>query len=436
MKKEKSNIHCTIGDLLCDDVAVVSGHECFVARTKGFDVEFETFLRISKFVRRVGVTKNFMDIIGYFHTPAEETPAGFRAEYELKKDGTFLIDLKRDICYGKNNVKRGTGVLFSADCANPYEIKAFHNVLANVTTNPAIIYNTFINNAEVNIGHKFTTREQVMREIADIVGPGVDISVELNNPFASESEILEEVAQFEEILSPYRLVVKVPHLGPINPENLPSLLEGGFPTRYNVATAADAFRSHDMAVMLHEHGYRVNFTLMAEPHQTAMALQAKPAFINTFMRNRYHHNEKIQNLLAAYRATEDETYLKSLREYFIAQYYLSEKDRDMSLFEVKRMGERILEYRGWNSTDSDGLDQARHNLRLLRNSNLPDTKLIICSLDTDMYSLVDKMLAEEEFADMNDRVIITASPSYLAGFTSSPAVLQYNKSFVTAASKK
>lgn len=435
-KKNAFEIACTVGDLLCGEVAVIPGHEVCFNRVKQFPISFENFMVLSGRVKYLGVTKNFMDIIAFFNTPEGETPAGFRAVYSVKQDGTFLVDLKRDIGYGKNSIKRGTGALFSADCANPYEIKAFKNVIANVTTNPAIIYNTFINNEKGNVGHKFTTREQVMQEIADIVGPGVDISVELNNPFASESEILEEVAQFEEILSPYRLVVKVPHLGPLNQENIGALLDGGFPKRYNTVNVADACRSHDMATMLHEHGYRVNFTLMAEPHQTAMALQAKPAFINTFVRNRYHHNEKIENLLTCYKATEDESYLESLRSYFIAQYYLAEKDRDLSLFEVKRIGEWLLKYRGWQSTDSDGLDQARHNLRLLRNSNLPDTKLIICSLDTEMYPMVDKMLMEEEFEDMNDRVIITASPDYLAGFTSSPAVLQYNKAFVTAASKK
>lgn len=434
--KNAFEVSCTIGDLLFGDVSVISGHELYFERAKGFPIDLSMFLELSSHVRFLGVTQYFMDVVDYFHSPNGETPAGFRAEYEWKGNGTLLVDLKRDIGYGKNSIKRGTGVLFSADCANPYEIRDFRNIIANITTNPAIIYNTFINNEKANVGHKFTTREQVMKEIADIVGSGVDISVELNNPFADENEILEEVAQFEEILSPYRLVVKVPHLGPISSENISSLLSGKFPCRYNVAEASTACRSHDMAVMLHEHGYRVNFTLMAEPHQTAMALQAKPAFINTFMRNRYHHNEIIQNLLDCYKATEDESHLSALRDYFISQYYLSESDRSMSLFEVKRMAEWILKYREWKGTGADGLDQARHNLRLLRMSNLPETKLIICSLDTEMYAMVDKMLAEDEFADMNDRVIITASPSYLSGFTSSPAVLQYNRAFITAASKK
>ena len=433
LQENAFKIHFKVRDLISKSVKIIPGHESYLHRALDFPLNLSAFLELIPFIHYIGVTEYFKKVIDFFQPPLTETPAGFCAVYEWQCDGVLLVGLKRDIGYGKNSTKRGTNVLFSADCANPYEILSCHNLIANVTTNPAIIYNTFINNDKANIGHKFKTREQVIAAIANIVGPGVDISVELNNPFASENEILDEVAKFEEILSPYRLVVKVPHLGPIKQKDIDSLLSGQFPSRYNNAAAATAFRSHDLALMLYEHGYRVNFTLMAVPHQTAMALQAKPSFINSFIRNRYHHSEKIQNLLNCYHVTEDEAYLVALREYFISQYYLAEKEKNISLFEVKRIGERILKYREWNNNGSDGLDQVRHNLRLLRNSNLPDTKLIICSLDGDLYSMVDKMLAEPEFADMNDRVIITASPEYLAGFTSSPAVLQYNQSFFAAA---
>lgn len=429
---DKTVISCKIGEFKNSGAAVISGQEGYFLRAENFPMDLDEFLNLKNFVRYVGVTENFKEIIDYFKTPDGETPAGFSPIYELKGDGTFLVDLKRNINYGKNGIKRPTGVLFSADCANPYEIKKFRNLIGNITTNPAIIYNTFINNEKANVGHLFTTREQVMREIADIVGPGVDISVELNDPFASESAILEEVAQFEEILSKYRLVVKVPHLGPINKENSATLLSGGDMPRYDHVDTGSACRSHDLALMLHEHGYRTNFTLMAEPHQTALALQARPSFINTFVRNRFHHNEKMENLLRCYEATLDESYLATLRAYMIETYNLGSSDQDLSLFEVKRRAEWLLKYREWDKT-GDGLDQARHNLRLLRHSNLADTRLIICSLDGEMYPMVDKMLMEEEFADMTDRVIITASPDYLAGFTSSPAVLQYNKNFFKAA---
>ena len=127
--------------------------------------------------------------------------------------------------------------------------------------------------------------------------------------------------------------------------------------------------------------------------------------------------------------------MNQLRTYLIQNYYLSASDKDLELLVVKRTAKNLLAYRGWHTTDTDGLDQARHNLRLIANSNLADTRLIICSLDGDMYSKVDKMLMEPEFQGMNDRVIITASPKYLADFTSSPAVLNYNRNFFKAASE-
>ena len=190
--------------------------------------------------------------------------------------------------------------------------------------------------------------------------------------------------------------------------------------------------------MLHEHGYRVNFTLMADGYQTAMALQAKPTFINCFMRNRYYHSEKMQELLTCYQVTQNEKHLSELREYLIKNYYLAEKDREMSLFEVKRRAEWELEYRGWNTAEGkDGLDQARDCLRQLAVSNLPDTRLIICSMAGDkMYPLIDRMLIEPEFRDLSERVIISASPSYLCQFTSSPVVLNYNASFAKAVEKQ
>lgn len=433
LKKEPFKVTCFLRDFAEGEAGPVRGQEEEFDRIGQFPISLDEYILLKPYVKHIGVTENFRSIIRCFKPNPGETPAGFRAEYSLEPDGCLTVDLKRDIGYGKNSVKRATGMLFSADCADPYKIRSFKNVLANVTTNPAIIYDRFINDETANIGHRFTTREQVMRELSDILGPGVDISVELNNPFASEQEILEEIAEFKEILTPYRLVVKVPHLGPVSAKNMGQLLDGTFQTRYNDAKAEDACRSHDLAVMLREHGCRVNFTLMAESHQTAMALQVKPAYINTFMRNRYHHNEKIDNLLKCFKATEDESCLKALRTYLIEHYYLSANDAGLNLFEVKRMGEWLLSYHGWHTDGADGLDQARHSLRELKYSNLPDTRLIICSLDGEMYSMVDKMLMEEEFCDMADRVVISAAPDYLAGFTSSPAVLEYNKSFISAA---
>ena len=39
------------------------------------------------------------------------------------------------------------------------------------------------------------------------------------------------------------------------------------------------------------------------------------------------------------------------------------------------------------------------------------------------YPAIDKLLAEPEFSDMADRVVITAEPEYLAKFTTTPQVI-------------
>ena len=44
-----------------------------------------------------------------------------------------------------------------------------------------------------------------------------------------------------------------------------------------------------------------------------MALQTKPYYINCFMRNRFYHSQKFENLMKCFKATEDESYLEQLR---------------------------------------------------------------------------------------------------------------------------
>lgn len=431
------SVSCSLGSLVKNStINMVAGEEAHLGRISNIALSFDAFMELGQRVKYIGVTDDFKEIMEFYHVPENELPAGFEPVLSYTADGVLRVGLKRNINFGKNGEKRPTKVLFSADSADPYEIGAMKNLLANVTTNPAIIYDRFLTNEKANIGHKFKTREEVLREITKIVGSGVDISCEINNPFAEENEILDEVAALSELVTKYQLVVKVPHLGPITKANMNTLLDGHFPKRFNDPTSASAYRSHDLAIMLHEHGYRVNFTLMAEGYQTQLALQAKPYFINCFMRNRYHHSEKMEELLNCYKATQKEEYLSQLRSYLINNYYLAEADQEMSLFEVKRMAEKELEYRHWNNKDGcDGLDQARECLRALGASYLPDTRLIICSMDGNQYALIDRMLLEPEFKDLSERVIISASPQYLAGFTSSPAVLNYNKSFIKAAAK-
>ena len=347
-------------------------------------------------------------------------------------------DLKRNISYDKNGQKRPTNLLFSADSANPYEVAPISKMLANLTCNPGIIYDLFINNPKANIGNAFKTRDEVMEEIGRILGPGCDISVELDDPFRkSESEILEEAAKFKEMLSEYRVVIKVPHTGPVNRDNVTELLTGNkkFSHRYNDVRTEDAFRGHNLALMLHEHGYRVNFTLMFEPAQAALALQARPYFINSFIRHRYMQSKMMQQYLDLYKVSGERKFVEDLRTYMIEKDYFAADETDLDLFTVKDKAELLLTQRNLNNAEgADGLDCVRHNLRLLRQSNMDDTRLIICSMEGDRnYYDIDRLLASPEYGNMAGRVVLTAEPNYLAQFSSCNQIISYQRRFMNAA---
>ena len=416
---------------------VITKDKEYVDRVLNTPISAEHFSFLKNNIKYVGVTNNFRDVVDYFKTPAGETPAGFKIQYEVTESSVLRIDLIRDISYDKNGIKRPTKLLFSADSANPYEVEPAKNLLANLTCNPGIIYDLFINNPKANIGNKFKTRDEVMQELGNILGPGCDISVELNNPFSeSINEILEEAAKFKEMLSEYRVVIKVPHTGPVNGENVKELLSGDkkFQRAYDAGTTADKLRGHNLALLLHEHGYRVNFTLMFEPYQTALALQARPYFINSFIRHRGMASISMKNYLDQFAMSNDNKVLEDLKKFFIDKDFIA-PGSNMSLPEVKETAERILKYRNWdNNEGSDQLDAVRHNLRLLRNANLQDTRLIICSMEgEENYPAIDKLLAEPEFIDVADRVVITAEPQYLAKFTTTPQVISYQRRFMNAA---
>jgi hypothetical protein len=417
---------------------VIMKEKEYVDRVLNSPISADHYNFLKENVRHVGVTQNFREVIDYFKTPAGETPAGFKIQYELTESDVLRLDLVRDISYDRNGVKRPTNVLFSADSANPYEVEPVKNILANLTCNPGIIYDLFINNPKANVGNKYKTRDEVMQEIGSILGPGCDISVELNNPFSdSVNELLEEAAKFKEMLSEYRVVIKVPHTGPVNADNVSELLSGDkkFQRPYDSGTTKDKFRGHNLALLMHEHGYRVNFTLMFEPYQTALALQAKPYFINSFIRHRGMASKILKNYLGEYYKTKDDKYLEDIRKFFIEKDFMPPSASGVSLADVQATAERVLRYRNYDNREgSDDLDGVRHNLRLLRNANLPDTRLIICSMEgEDNYPAIDKLLAEPEFADMNHRVVITAEPEYLAKFTTTPQVVTYQRRFMNAA---
>ena len=436
-------VKCSLSTLIAltgadHGASLIQDDEDYVLRAAHLPISFDTYQDLVSSVTHIGVTPNFRRVVDYFQVPEDELPAGFRVELLLDADRVLRLELVRDIAYGKNATKRPTNVLFSADTANPYEVEPIKNLVCNLTCNPGIIYDLFINNPKANVDHLFNTRDEVMQELGRILGPGSDISVELNNPFAeSEQEILDEVYHFREILSEYRVVIKVPHTGPVNAATASHLLAGDkkFKTRYNQVETADAFRGHNLALLLREHGFRVNFTLMFEPYQALLALQAQPYFINCFIRHRTFLSETIKRHLDYYTLTEDAKHLVELRTLLIDKDYLSPADKDLDLFAVKSFGERILSYRQFESKEgSDGLDAVRHNLRLLRNVNLPDTRLIICSMEGESnFPDIDNLLADEQYEDVMDRVVVTAEPNYLAQFTTTPQVISYQRRFLNAA---
>ncbi len=419
------------------NATAAKGEESYVNRIQNMLITHDDYALIRDIVKYIGVTDRFKDVIRVFSVPEGETPAGFRIESSIEKDGLLCVDLVRDISYNKNGIKRPTGVIYSADSANPYEIAPIAPLLGNLTCNPGIVYDLFINNPKANVGGKFKTREEVMSEIGRILGPGCDISVELNNPFEQDfNKILEECQQFKEMLSEYRLVVKVPHTGPVNDMNVNELLEGDkrLSLRYNQAATGDALRGHNLALKLHEHGYRINFTLMFEPYQTAFAMQAKPYFINSFIRHRLKQTEAFKKYVDLYELTYDRKYLEEIRSLMLANDYLHKGETGRDLLDVYKIAKDIIRFRNIENTEgSDGLDGVRHNLNLLRQSNLRDTRLIICSMEGEYnYPDIDKLIADPQYADVIDRVIITAEPGYLARFTSTNQVISYQRRFMNA----
>ena len=417
---------------------VVSGDESYVDRILPHEIDRELYDELLLRNAALGVTAEFKEVINYFHVPAGETPAGFRVDYKMEHDGLVCADLVRDISYDKNGQKRPQKILFSADSANPYEVRPVKDLISNLTCNPAIIYNQFINNPEANVGGRYKTRDEVLKDIGDILGPGCDISVELNDPFgSSESEILEEAARFRELLSKYRVVIKVPHTGPVNKDNVSQLMTGDkrFRQRYDQGSTDDFYRGHRLALMLKEHGYRVNFTLMFEPYQTAMALQARPYFINSFIMFRHSQSMQMTGLMNAYESTGDTLFIEQLRRYMVENDYLSAREVDCDLFTAYTRAKDILRYRGFmDDPMADGLDGIRHNLNCLRQAQLPDTRLIICNMQGDnYYPYIDRLLMEPEYSDMAQRVVITAGPELLAKYTSNAVVMQFHRRFMNAA---
>ncbi len=415
---------------------IVRGHEEYVARLPRRVIDLATDQ--SAPVAGIAVSERFQQVVDEFEdaTPPQATPAGFRIEWSTDASGTARFDLVRDISRDHDGELRPTPLLFSVDSANPYEVAPCAGLVANMTCNPGIVYDLFLNDPEANVDHRFHTLEEVMAELARVLGPGCDMSVELNNPFADFGQILEQIQRYEEIISSHRLVIKVPHTGPVNADNVTQLLDGDkrLDVRYDSGRTADCLYGHRLALQLHERGYRVNFTLMFEPHQVALALQARPYFINAFLRHRRVATRTFQGLVAAYEVSGDPAFVKQLREFMLKQDYLSARDTDIDLLEVLEIARTYLANRRVTDEGADGLDSARQALRWLRTAHLEDTRLIICSMEgPTWFPDIMAMLTEPEFLDLHHRVVVTTEPSYLARWTSSPQVVSYQRRFMNAA---
>ena len=192
-------INYNLGSLVGGDIQIAAGDEAYVRRALHQKISFEEYAFLIDTVKYIKASDRFRDVIDLFKVKENETPAGFKIEYNMVKNQILEIDLVRNISYDKNGVKRPTKFIFSADTAKPYEVEPIKNLIGNLTCNPGIIYDLFINNPEANVGKKFKTRNEVMQEIANILGPGCDISVEVNDPFADFGKILEEAQEFREM---------------------------------------------------------------------------------------------------------------------------------------------------------------------------------------------------------------------------------------------
>jgi len=420
---------------------VAGSSEGYAERLKGYPLELRVFKELKPLVRAVGVSENFKEVIDTFQIAGGELPAGFVAKPSLKFGGLLEVDLVRNISFDANGKPRPTRVLFSADSANPYDVEIVKNMVSNLTCNPAIIYDRFINNPKANVGGKYKDRDEVLMDIGKILGPGCDISVELMDPFGSTDEqILEECAKFRDMLTKYRVVIKVPHTGMINAGTVSQLTTGErhMNERYNSGATADFFRGHNIALMLKEHGYRVNFTLMFEPYQAALALQARPYFINSFVQIRRDCGIVMAGLMKAYEDTGDVSFVHRLKEFMYENDFIGLKEREQGdLFDAYNMARETIRFRGLDTEPrSDGLDAVRHNLRMLRQTNISDTRLIICNFQGDyLYPYIDRLIADEEFSDMAGRIVVTGSPDLVAKFTTSPAVNFFHRRFNSAMGK-
>ena len=88
-----------------------------------------------------------------------------------------------------------------------------------------------------------------------------------------------------------------------------------------------------------------------------LAMQARPYFINTFLRHRLLQSQNIKKYVDMYEVSKDNKILETLKDYFISCDYYTEADRDMALADVLAFGKDLLKYRHFEDKQGqDGLD--------------------------------------------------------------------------------
>jgi hypothetical protein len=66
--------------------SVIAGDNEYVDHVVNTPLSADHYSVLKKYVRYIGVTRSFREVIDFFKTPSGETPAGFKIEYELSEN--------------------------------------------------------------------------------------------------------------------------------------------------------------------------------------------------------------------------------------------------------------------------------------------------------------------------------------------------------------
>ena len=92
----RTSLRALMSDTKGEGAGIISGEEKYVNRVLDLQITLGMFEDLSSITKRIGVTKNFKEVIDYFKVPADETPPGFRIEYQLEK----VTDIGQILSFG------------------------------------------------------------------------------------------------------------------------------------------------------------------------------------------------------------------------------------------------------------------------------------------------------------------------------------------------